>query len=106
MYDDAVVCWRGEKMSQWKRELMHLAPHVDSLSTAHIANLPKLRRTSSVAWQQFMGRYRRFFPYDRRKSIQDTIQGDACTLQRQDDLSGMPWGKVAQRSDVCEKSMA
>lgn len=28
VYDDAVVCWRGEKMSQWKRELMHLAPHV------------------------------------------------------------------------------
>lgn len=26
VYDDAVVCWRGEKMSEWKRELIHLAP--------------------------------------------------------------------------------
>lgn len=26
--DDAVVCWRGEKMSEWKRELIHVAPHV------------------------------------------------------------------------------
>ena len=28
VYDDAVVCWRGEKMSEWKRELIHLAPHI------------------------------------------------------------------------------
>ena len=27
VYEDAVVCWRGEKMSEWKRELIHLAPH-------------------------------------------------------------------------------
>ncbi len=28
VYDDAVVCWRGEKMSEWKKELIHLAPHI------------------------------------------------------------------------------
>lgn len=28
IYDDAVVCWRGEKMSEWKRELIHQAPHI------------------------------------------------------------------------------
>ncbi|MCD8387595.1 MAG: excinuclease ABC subunit UvrA [Bacteroidales bacterium] len=28
VFDDAVVCWRGEKMSEWKRELIHLAPHI------------------------------------------------------------------------------
>lgn len=28
VYDDAVVCWRGEKMSEWKRELIHLAPQI------------------------------------------------------------------------------
>ncbi len=26
VYDDAVVCWRGEKMSECKREFIHLAP--------------------------------------------------------------------------------
>lgn len=26
IYDDAVVCWRGEKMSEWKRALIHIAP--------------------------------------------------------------------------------
>ncbi len=26
VYDDAVVCWRGEKMSEWKRELIRIAP--------------------------------------------------------------------------------
>ena len=26
IYDDAVVCWRGEKMSEWKKHLIHLAP--------------------------------------------------------------------------------
>lgn len=27
VYDDAIVCWRGEKMSEWKREFIHMAPH-------------------------------------------------------------------------------
>jgi excinuclease ABC subunit A len=26
VYEDAVACWKGEKMSMWKRELMHIAP--------------------------------------------------------------------------------
>lgn len=26
VYEDAVACWRGDVMSQWKRELMHIAP--------------------------------------------------------------------------------
>lgn len=26
IYQDAVQCWRGEKMSEWKRHLIHLAP--------------------------------------------------------------------------------
>lgn len=29
VYDDAVVCWRGEKMSEWKRDLIAAAPQVD-----------------------------------------------------------------------------
>ncbi|WP_302591521.1 excinuclease ABC subunit UvrA [uncultured Muribaculum sp.] len=28
VYDDAVKCWRGEKMSEWKRALQHIAPHI------------------------------------------------------------------------------
>lgn len=28
IYDDAVMCWRGEKMSEWKRHLIHLAPQL------------------------------------------------------------------------------
>lgn len=27
VYDDAVVCWRGDKMGEVKQELIHLAPH-------------------------------------------------------------------------------
>ncbi len=26
IYQDAVQCWRGEKMSEWKRHLIHIAP--------------------------------------------------------------------------------
>ena len=25
VYDDAVMCWRGERMSEWKREFIHMA---------------------------------------------------------------------------------
>lgn len=28
VYEDAVVCWRGEKMSEWKREFIHIAPQI------------------------------------------------------------------------------
>lgn len=28
IYDDAVVCWRGEKMSEWKKHFIHLAPQI------------------------------------------------------------------------------
>ena len=29
IYQDAVACWKGDKMSQWKRELMHIAPQAN-----------------------------------------------------------------------------
>lgn len=28
IFDDAVMCWRGEKMSEWKRHFIHLAPQL------------------------------------------------------------------------------
>ncbi|MBD5369582.1 MAG: excinuclease ABC subunit UvrA [Bacteroides sp.] len=28
VYEGAVQCWRGDKMSEWKNELVHLAPHI------------------------------------------------------------------------------
>lgn len=28
VYQGAVQCWRGEVMGEWKRELIHLAPHI------------------------------------------------------------------------------
>lgn len=28
IYDDAVMCWRGEKMSEWKREFIHVASSI------------------------------------------------------------------------------
>jgi excinuclease ABC subunit A len=27
LYEDAVVCWKGEKMSEWKQDFMHKAAH-------------------------------------------------------------------------------
>lgn len=27
VYDDAIVCWRGQTMSEWKREFIHVAAH-------------------------------------------------------------------------------
>ena len=28
VFEGAVQCWRGDKMCEWKRELVHLAPHI------------------------------------------------------------------------------
>lgn len=28
IYEDAIMCWRGEKMSEWKKHLIHIAPQL------------------------------------------------------------------------------
>lgn len=28
VYEDAIACWKGDKMSEWKRQLIHLAPSI------------------------------------------------------------------------------
>ena len=29
VYEDAVACWKGEKMSEWKRNFIHIAGNID-----------------------------------------------------------------------------
>ena len=36
VYDDAVACWRGEKMSEWKRAFIHTAAQTGSVSYTHL----------------------------------------------------------------------
>lgn len=39
VYDDAIVCWRGEKMSEWKHQLVMNAPYFDFPVHRAIADL-------------------------------------------------------------------
>ena len=46
-----------------------------------------------VAWQQFMGRYRRFSVMIEENQYKIQYRGDASTLQRRDDLSRNAMGQ-------------
>nr|MDE7377283.1 excinuclease ABC subunit UvrA [Muribaculaceae bacterium] len=53
IYDDAVVCWRGEKMSEWKRELIHAAPTVGFPIHRPYADLTE--KEKELLWEGFRG---------------------------------------------------
>jgi len=54
VFEDAVVCWRGEKMSEWKRELIHLASSIGFPVHKPYADLTD--KEKSILWEG-KGRY-------------------------------------------------
>ncbi|MCM1504733.1 MAG: excinuclease ABC subunit UvrA [Muribaculum sp.] len=54
VYDDAVVCWRGEKMSEWKRELIRVAPMAGLSIHKPYSDLTERER--DIVWHGF-GRF-------------------------------------------------
>ncbi len=54
IYEDAVVCWRGEKMSEWKRELIRVAP-MAGLSI-HKPYVELTERERDIVWHGY-GRF-------------------------------------------------
>lgn len=53
VYEDAVVCWRGEKMSEWKRELIAAAPSVGF--PIHRAYCDLTQEQKDLLWHGFPG---------------------------------------------------
>lgn len=53
VYEDAVVCWRGEKMSEWKRELIAAAPRVNF--PIHRAYNDLTQGQKDLLWHGFPG---------------------------------------------------
>ncbi len=87
VYEDAVVCWRGEKMSEWKRELIHIAPHAGF--PIHRPYCDLTEQELDLLWHG-NGRHRRIFQDGGGKSVQNPISRHACPLPWQDCMSGMP----------------
>ncbi len=59
VYDDAVVCWKGEKMSEWKSHFIRLAAKLDfPIHTAYCDLTPKQREVlwrGSGSWEGIDG---------------------------------------------------
>lgn len=53
VYDDAVVCWKGEKMSEWKRMFIAAAPHINF--PIHRAYCDLTSEQRSKLWHGFHG---------------------------------------------------
>lgn len=53
VYDDAVVCWRGEKMSEWKHEFIHAASGIDFPIHRPYQDLTKQQK--DALWHGFSG---------------------------------------------------
>jgi excinuclease ABC subunit A len=62
VYQDAVQCWRGEKMSEWKKALIHIAPRFNfPIHTPYTELTPKQRDFlwhGNSAWEGIDGFFR------------------------------------------------
>lgn len=62
VYQDAVQCWRGEKMSEWKRHLIHLAPRFSFPIHTPYSDLTQAQRDflwhGNSAWEGIDGFFR------------------------------------------------
>ncbi|HNX43120.1 MAG TPA: excinuclease ABC subunit UvrA [Bacteroidales bacterium] len=61
IYDDAIACWKGEKMSEWKHELIRNAHHFDFPVHTPYYNLSEEQRELLWTGNRYFGGIRDFF---------------------------------------------
>ena len=101
VYEGAVVCWRGEKMGEWKDMVIRGAEKA-GFPIFHPL-LPTDGRTApdAVGRDPLLRGHQRLLQDGAGESIQDTISRNAGTLSRQNALPQMSWHKVETRSRLC-----
>ena len=68
VYQDAIVCWKGEKMSIWKKELINSAHNFDFPVHEPIRNLSKINLELIWNGNEFFKGLHQFFKYLEKKS--------------------------------------
>ena len=101
VYDGAVVCWRGEKMGEWKDMVIRGAEKAGFPIFTPL--LPVNRRTTphAVGRNPLLRGYQCLLQNVAGKPVQDTIPRYAGALSRQNPLSQMPRYKAEARSRLC-----
>ena len=86
VYEDAIVCWKGEKMSVWKAELINNAHNFDFPVHEPIRNLSN--ENLDLLWNgnQLLSRYSMRFLIFWKKCIQNTVQSNAFKVSRENHL--------------------
>jgi excinuclease ABC subunit A len=68
IYQDAIVCWRGEKMSKWKDRIIHAADRFDFPIHKPIYQLTREQKELLWTGNQYFKGLNRFFRYLEEKS--------------------------------------
>ena len=85
VYDGAVVCWRGEKMGEWRDMVIHGAEKAGFPIFSYYELTDEQRRMLWEGTPYFRG-HQRLLQDGAGKPVQDTIPCDAGTLPRKDAL--------------------
>ena len=102
VYEGAVVCWRGEKMVEWKSregELPYLQAILSAFRPRARLALARTARRGEAAGIRAR-EHRQLLQDAARKPVQDSVPRDAFEIQRQDRLSCMPRKKAEERNRI------
>lgn len=91
VYEDAVMCWRGEKMSEWKNELIRNAHKVDF--PVHKPYYELNQKEKELLWNgcSYFGGIYDFFTYleSKKYKIQNRVMN--CQVYRKDKMPVVSW---------------
>ena len=97
VYDDAIVCWKGEKMSEWKQQLVMTAPNFDFPIHRPIKDLtPKQQQLLWTGNRYFEG-LDRFFKSLEEQSYKIQYRVMLSRLQRENPMSRLQRNAFAKR---------
>ncbi len=68
VYEDAIVCWRGEKMSKWKQKLILAADNFDFPIHKPICELTQLQQNLLWTGNKYFKGINAFFKYVKKKA--------------------------------------
>ena len=88
IYQNAVKCWNGDKMNEWKTRLIHLSPHFNF--PIHTPYMDLTESQKDFLWHG--------------NSHWEGIRWppSQSSLQREKHLSGMSWIKTQERCRLCK----
>ena len=87
MYEDAIVCWKGESMKKWKERLIANAELFDFPIHKPVYQLTDEQKELLWKGNKYFYGLDRFFRTSRREKIQNPVQGFVKPLPGKNGMS-------------------